>query len=221
MHREETAREGCLKKSVASFLQLEALEELEALRFDALMLSVDLLWFFSLASLYMPSIEAMTKRKMCEKIEDCEDMFSKILKKDKDNEFYTKVLHVEHAINSDASFIKSTVEKMNHDELKHLEETYYKSSSTFDRFIVSLSPCLVPLISSLEKTAQDAINAKKMIMKKVQAQYMREFSSGSQLKNSDFIKMVHDKQTELCIRKEITREVNKLKLQAQGDVEMK
>ena len=158
------------------------------------------------------------KRKIEDKIEDLNECLNKMMRKETNNHYNVQVKSLFAEIDNDPIFYKNKVSSMSSDRLDILCDAYNASPSASDRVVSSIASSLLPIVGELEKISEDAINAKRMLLKKLETQYIKEFSNGKKVNNADFEKTMNDRYTFLNIEQEVMR---RLKEQSNGaDVPM-
>ena len=76
---------------------------------------------------------------------------------------------------SDDNFFQTTVNAMNLEKLNEIYDAYEKSPQTLGRFIPCIGTVMFPILNQLETIAENATTARKLILAKLEAQFLREF----------------------------------------------
>ncbi|CAE7435755.1 unnamed protein product [Symbiodinium microadriaticum] len=140
-----------------------------------------------------------------DKIEDLNEGLKKMMRKENNNHYNAQVKSIFAEIDNDLNFYQNKVGSMSSDRSDILYDAYNASQSSSDRVASSIASSLLPIVGELEKISEDAINAKRMLLKKMEAQYITEFSNGKKINNADFEKAMNDRYTFIDIEQEVMR----------------
>ena len=128
-----------------------------------------------------------------------------MMRKENNNHYNAQVKSIFAEIDNDLNFYQNKVGSMSSDRSDILYDAYNASQSSSDRVASSIASSLLPIVGELEKISEDAINAKRMLLKKMEAQYITEFSNGKKINNADFEKAMNDRYTFIDIEQEVMR----------------